>query len=1416
MIISSAGAHVDQQIRTRSVGRNNHRCNTIMLGRLWGNQSRGSRRDGESRPPAENEDRGEVDRSPAPETSNPDGGVTGVSVPAPGVLEYSRQNSSLSTPTIVARKRTSDKLDTVCFHPIQPLVCLSDRGGKVLVWDYEADEVIYMNQFGGVDEGGMQEMVLRERAEHYSSLINSTGLMGDDKDAVARQDWKRGEKKRLKKDMRFQGMGISSGKVVDVRFLDWQTCMWQQGRQDGLDGVSAESGIRAAFSTDSLGMGGDQSGGTARVVGGSARRHCWVVIASENKVTMHDLASSRGVDILRASCFESAKPTKLAFLVRNAGALVGKGNAETQSSDQVVRDLQSQHYVAPIIAVGTSSGAIYLVLVSTGQVVAKCADAHSKAVTCLEVIGPARQGGPDRLVSGSLDGSIAVWDPSRSVKTVGGKGGACIQPITCFKAHEGEVHDLQLFGIQVANGFSEVEGKSPSTHAHSTTTALSLRPFLASVGADKQLCTWNTTSWNREYMPVQALQDSALVSLGTTLKPGIGMGSSAPLVGVSDKSCAIFALDPTANMAKSRVIVDVEPWLDKGNKKRPKIYSIAVNPSKPYMIGLATNTGLAIVKDPICATIPFSTSLLSQQVFASSFMDMEMHKEEEEVGNEADEGVKNADAKETAGEPEQIKIPQGITSINFVQNNLVATLYEMKIDKKRESIERQMHLKNVGSLILAGNSEQGNLFSNVGGDAKIDVSPSGKYISIVWPSSNRYAVWGFGDLDDYGRRWRFIDGGHGTQVAWSTIAPIYAVMCHNEAYIENMKPDEGLHHSEIVPGFSMTYDQKEPVSKGQDNVVKNDVSAHQGDEPPSYDDIIASDELKSGGPAEGCSVRVHAIDESDEPKYIGYSDVVLKEGARAVKIHGGSLLGVSFVDSSPGASQKTSLRFFSWVDLSPIGSDMPSPNWISWDQESTMCALGYHTAIQLCAVYPHFHCFASLGINNSESAFWQIRQLYVSTPTSISVVYADSRESFVEEICLADFSVQSKEPSTEAQDNVFGHRALRPSGPVRLIGIKHSYLVVHDSLERPFLISLRNHDLRARSLAAKGEIDMAVALTAKYVRPVLHDGTAQCILAMGSKADYEKVLTLPGLSPEMKISISIRHGDWNRAARAFQAHALGVNDAVYSSLINEEVTLFSSNRGASIHSSGQKDAIGERNMAAVSNILEEAERNATSLQEDEKFDSATGLDGASIDYSSDIDDQSESSNSSKSDDFVDPIDWTSWRQDASQAVQSDQNQTSVATKSVGSLSVPIIDHTEMLRILESTDLGLELASSALESHRESAKQILGTLLAYSSSLTKDRLEKLVDQMAMSNMTESMRNLWSASCGSTGTSSQKSISVAALLAASVGGLQDTDMVESLQQAGLYPLAYLYAAVWGSGSPNTPESVDVIWKEQIANS
>lgn len=1209
--------------------------------------------------------------------------------------------------SIVKTRPSKDKVGGLVFHPIDSKVAMFDRGGKVIVWDYEADEVVYTNQFGGPDEGAMQELLLRKKAEMHSERINSAAMDAD-------ASWK------AKNDGHYQMMGVSSGKVNDIAFLDRHTCLWQQGNQESLGSNCFETcgGIFELLQDESAVL----------------LKHCWLIVSCENKVSLHDLSSSRSMIFPRPVYFESQKPTKVAVLVYNSMNLVGK-QVDASSA-------RHRHTVSPVLAVGTQSGSIYLLHLHSGQVVAKCSGAHTKSVTCLKVIGPAHPGGPDRLISGSADGTIAVWDPSRSPKSFDKVSSAMIQPTTSIKAHEGDVYDVDSFGLQVVDKAGN----------------LSLRPYISSVGADRQMYTWNAQSWTREYMPLQVLPKDCLVSICSTMRAGLGLGSTMPLVGISDKSCVIFGLDPKES--KSNVLIDLEFMIDKGDKKRPKIYSMAVNPSKPSILGLATNTGLVILKDSASTVIPSSASVLSQTLFADSFITLEQSKVSPDGGDQEEEE-----------EREPVKVPQGFTSINVVDGKLVSSLYTMEPDKGIDSKSKTMRLENIGSLEIA------SLDFPIQQDTRIEISPSGKYISVVWPKLRRYSIYVHTKSDDEQDAWILIDSGMGNQLVWSTTAPIYAVLSSAEEVLPVSAPAEAP--LDTTPGFNMTYTEDQITDKNGDEKDPHMAEGENDEAPPAYEDVLES--VPTG------NVRVHAIEESDTPRYVGHSDISLGS-ARPVGIYGGSLLGISASDPT---SSKTSMRFFSWVDFSPVGLNLPSPKWVSWDPESTMCALGYDTAIQLCAVYPEFHCFATLGIHDSESAFWQVRQLYISTPTSINVIYTDSREAYVEEICLADFSGHSKETSTMKQGYAFGQRLLRPSGPVRLVGIKHSYIVVHDSLERPFLISLRNYGLRARSLAAKGDISTAVALTAKYVRHVLHDGTAQCILAMGSELDYDKVLSLPGLSPEMRISISIRNGDWNRAARAFQAYSLDVNDTIYSTLINEDAMILSPSVILN-----NTDTIGERNMAAVSNILEEsAAAEIKLLQSDEAHSDENGSDmSLNTESSEGTDEENE---------YIDPIDWDSWKD-----MRAEKGFPSGVGKDVSKGDAVISDEAEMLRILESVDMGLELSSAALESHKESARQILGTLLAYSTMLPKDRLEKLVDQMAMMNMTESLRNLWSVTHSA--TSRSQSISVATLLAASVGDLQGANMVEALQDAGLYPLAFLYAAVWGQGNP---DQVEEVWKDHV---
>lgn len=628
----------------------------------------------------------------------------------------------------------------------------------------------------------------------------------------------------------------------------------------------------------------------------------------------------------------------------------------------------------------------------------------------------------------------------------------------------------------------------------------------------------------------------------------------------------------------------------------------------------------------------------------------------------------------------------------------------------------------------------------------IENSPSGKSMSVLWPNLERYSI--YGCSDEY--TWHLIDSGIGKSIVWSSTAPIYAVLSGDVQtldMIQQLKPEE----INVDPQID-----QQPATEIQFPTIE-----------PSR-------------------VKVHAIDETSNPKYVGANEVSLG-GARPMKIFGGALLGITATDATSG---DCSLRFFSWVDFSPIGNNLPNPRGVSWEPECTMCALLYDSGIQLFSVYPSFHCFASLAISKAESALWQSRQLYVSNTNGLYLVFADPLHEYVQEVFLADFHGHASEISGSSGAEVFGPVRLRPAGPVRLVGIKHSHLIIHDAHERPFILSLRNHGLRARSLAAKGDIAGASALTIRNIHAPLHDNIGQFLIAMGSGRDYEESLRLPGLSPEMEISIAIRNEDWNRASLVFQAYALGVSNVVYSSLTGIESK-------TSVVGLTSPQTTVERNMATVSNILEEAEREQNGLSDSEE---GSTQDQSSDQNASETEDESEGNSEEE---FVDPVDWDTWDEGIEDIKDIQSKQKSVS-------ATPTLDTSELQRILQSVDLGLDLSDLALNGHTDAARTVLGALLGYAPMLPKGRLKRLVEHMVMGGMTESLRNVLASIIVSPPNNALHSTAVASLIAASVGGLQDGPILDSLKSSGLYPLAFLFSAVWGQGNPDACEDS---WRESI---
>jgi WD40 repeat protein len=190
-------------------------------------------------------------------------------------------------------------------------------------------------------------------------------------------------------------------------------------------------------------------------------------------------------------------------------------------------------------------------------VYAKLAGGHRGAITALLPLGAAAPGGPDRLVSASADGSVAVWDPSRTPVRGAGRE---IAPAKAFKAHDSGVRSAALFAAYAGDKLQE----------------LPLR--LATVGDDRRVALWDARTW-QEVGRVQPLPGKASCNfVGFAPWGGAGLGVHPSLVLTSGESATVMGLDPGTKAAQP--LVNLQGRIDPGQKKVPKIYHAAVHPTR--------------------------------------------------------------------------------------------------------------------------------------------------------------------------------------------------------------------------------------------------------------------------------------------------------------------------------------------------------------------------------------------------------------------------------------------------------------------------------------------------------------------------------------------------------------------------------------------------------------------------------------------------------------------------------------------------------------------------------------------------------------------------------------------------------------------------------------------------------------------
>jgi WD40 repeat protein len=1290
-------------------------------------------------------------------------------------------------------RSSQEKIDLVEFHPVQPWAAFVDRLSNILVWNYESNEVsislsplspfpfldtdqrhlslflhaqiVYENQLGGADEAALQEATLRYRAAKDTAAATSTAPP--------------------ELDPSISSKSTASGTVKAIQFLDLDVAFWQANR-----GISMRHGTSDASAAI------PHLGAAPGIVG---RR--WLIAACENKLVIHDLSSAEAIDIPRSSATDSKAPTSLAMLILNLPTLMGVRPSSTTTTAGSIADdgnpdnpLPSAVEALPVLAVGTNGGSVYLLSPLTGAVFGKLSGGHKGSITAMTVVSGDFPGAPDMLITASTDGTIAIWDPSRSPARGPDRE---MSPKVSYKAHDGSVNSVALF----------------LAHDDGTPAPPPLR--LATVGEDKKIAFWEVggNAWGKPAAgKMQPLPKTSFHSIAWAPWGSAGLNAHPSVLTATGDTPAIYGLNPTSGELFK--YISLHDRIDPGQKKTPKIYQLSVHPTRPDMVAAATNTGVVLLQfDPL--ERPAVTALPSAVITLEALMAKESAEQQQQM-----QAGGNNNKKQQPTQPPPRGAP-GPTFVTAIGGRLWSTA--MRLESKRTappppppSTQSGKRYPSSSAAAVKLEMSPPELIAELKHpDMRpiISCSSTGRSISVVWPEMRTYTIYTLGPSGT----WEPIDGGVGSCIVWSSTTPHYAVLSVPEILAKEVKLEKGLFSKLLFLG-----------PKKQEK---------------EYAERAAAAEATRAAIASS-AVSIHAVDEVNATTFALTHNLVMA-GGHPVFLHGGALLGLIFVDP---VTLERSLQFVSWKDYKSVGESLPEPDWISWEPECTQCALGYASCVQLCKTRPNFERFAALSIPHSQSGLWQSRQLYIVSPTSIQLVFADPITEFVQLVKLASIQggVNSKtSPPSEATP--LPAEQARPSGPLVLAGVRHSYLWLADALGRPFLLSLRHPGLRLRCLAAKGELTTARTIAERGLSAPFHDDVARFLSAMAPVDGIREALSLPGITPAAEMALCVKAGDWNRAAAAFQAHALGASDRTvldmaYANAPTREVLDPVAAALAEHHTKLMM-------MEKEDDKVEEEEEEEKEDQDDEDDEEESGSD--------DDDDDNE-------EDQVDPINWDavlagkppftptlknedeldggatittttdyslySWArysdkyghcQDTtgSSTMRSPRTGGGGGMNNVGrsnkmmaaSRSLP---PTELARVKQVVELGLRFADQATAAGRmEAARSALGVLVGFANSLPRQLTFELVCRIGQARMTESARNLAAAAATARPGSSLHDPGVAAVLAALAGGYDGGEVVQrTLQAARLAPTSALFAEVYGQGEEEKEMAV-ANWKDQL---
>jgi hypothetical protein len=602
---------------------------------------------------------------------------------------------------------------------------------------------------------------------------------------------------------------VASGKVRQVRFLDAEVAYWQTAAGHLM--VNGSLGAPLPRAADAHALDGTRL----------------LVIVCDSKVVLYDLLSKKPFEVTKAQ-LEGRTPTSIAFLFRGGPHAPGRGGGAAPAdgmmpspilavgcSDGVVRlvHLATLRVVGRLVtAAGQKTGAVTCVLTLPSQQGYKAADgsmqpsaAAAASAAAAGRTGASAAGGGgkgsaaagafeasrDLVVAADSTGALLLWDPFSHLSG----SGRDVLPSRAVSAHSGEVWSLclapgpedaevtspRLFScgagdksvaVWEPHGLREMWRAKMDPKAPAMSLAYSHRYFNLS-GAHALLMTINGSA-------VMAMYTLAQLPLERALRPCVDL---APLIPPGGRQRLLFgggrvlggwaagdqALQPPLDPAATPTPHIPHPT---GQKKVPKVYTVAVSPTRPNLAAVGANSGLAFMTFdrmyplPVAALPAPNLALAHVSPSRKPLGPAVPHVSYVAHMGDAIWCIACAAAPKVGGgwaEGTQRRwwvMFDACTRLPATPSNrlpppppthpLCVTSQDLQDGSAPHTLPVVLSKERVGSA------------ANQTGRAILGASPTGQYVSCCWPASRRYVVF----YRTMAGTWQEVDAGLGVDLAW--------------------------------------------------------------------------------------------------------------------------------------------------------------------------------------------------------------------------------------------------------------------------------------------------------------------------------------------------------------------------------------------------------------------------------------------------------------------------------------------------------------------------------------------------------------------------------------------------------------------------------------------------------------------------